>query len=84
LAVAVLAAWLGCTAMSGDAWAQKKGKKNAGVPEAGPEEQGYVKSYFLVVMTAGLGLLVVLRPSRRQEPQQTAYQQPTDIGHGKK
>jgi len=83
LAVAVLAAWLGCTAMSGDAWAQKKAKKNAGVPEAGPEEQSYVLPYFLVVLTAGLGLLVVLRPSRRQEPQQTAYQQPTVVGHGK-
>ena len=81
LAVVVLAAWLGCLAVPGAAWAQKK--KNAGVPQAGPAEQSYVLPYFLVVLTLGLGLACVCRPSRRQAIQQAAYQQPTDIVHGK-
>jgi len=79
--MAVLAAWLGCLAVPDAAWAQNK--KNAGVPEAGPEEQSYVLPYFLVACTVGIGLIVVLRPSRRREIQQAAYKQPTDIVHGK-
>ncbi len=81
LAIAVLTGWLVCSAMPAAAWAQKK-RKGAEAP-AGPAEQSYVLPYFLVVLTMGLGLAVVCRPSRRQQFQSVVYQEKTDLVHGK-
>jgi hypothetical protein len=71
LRLSVVCALLALPAAPRIAWAQKEGGAGIAAAQAATEPS-YVFPYFLMVLSTGLGLYILGKPSRRKDPDEKA------------